>query len=151
MKKLHFLYIFSLIFFAHVVRAADSKSILGNWVTIDKKTGNPGSIVQISRQNDMFFGKIVKIYAHQEGKSKEVCTKCSDDRYNKPILGLTIVRNVREKKEGQYVDGAILSPSTGKEYHCTLELTDDGSQLILHVYAGSSMFSKTEVWTRFVQ
>lgn len=150
MKKLHFVYIFLLIFFAHMVRAADSDAILGDWVTVDKKTGNPGSIVQISRQNDLFFGKIVKIYAHQDGKSKEVCTKCSDDRYNKPILGLTIVRNVREQ-EGQYVDGSILNPSTGKEYHCILELTDDGAKLTLHVYAGSSMFSKTEVWTRLVQ
>ncbi len=123
------------------VRAAD-QNITGNWLTSNHNTNKLGATIQIFAKNGQYFGKIVKTL-----ESDKICSQCSGDRHNQPMLGLTMLRNVSAKPvNGVYLNGWILNPDTGKEYQCSLQLANDGKQLKIKVTKG--FFSKTKVWKR---
>ena len=82
------------------------------------------------------------------GEKKLVyCHHCRDDRKNKPILGLTIIRNMR-CQQGSCVGGTILDPRDGKVYRATMRLFDAGRLLKVRGYIGISLFGKSVVWAR---
>ncbi len=58
----------------------------------------------------------------KDAKQDSVCDKCTDERKDKPVLGMNIIRGAK-KSEGKDVweGGKILDPDNGKEY--TLRLT----------------------------
>ena len=87
--------------------------IEGKWKTIDDETGTPKSIVEIFKKSDgKYFGRISQLLIKPE---HETCVKCSDDRKNKPLVGLEIIRGL--KKDGdEFVGGTITNPKDGKTY-----------------------------------
>ena len=87
--------------------------IEGKWKTIDDETGKPKSIVEIFKKSDgKYFGRISQLLIKPE---HETCVKCSDDRKNKPLVGLEIIRGL--KKDGdEFVGGTITNPKDGKTY-----------------------------------
>ena len=87
--------------------------IEGKWKTIDDETGKPKSIVEIFKKSDgKYFGRISQLLSKPE---HETCVKCSDDRKNKPLVGLEIIRGL--KKDGdEFVGGTITNPKDGKTY-----------------------------------
>ncbi len=87
--------------------------IEGKWKTIDDETGKPKSIVEIFKKSDgKYFGRISQLLIKPENEN---CVKCSDDRKNKPLLGLEIIRGL--KKDGdEFVGGTITNPKDGKTY-----------------------------------
>jgi hypothetical protein len=60
--------------------------------------------------------------AAKDAKPDAVCDECTDDRKDKPVLGLEIIRGAK-KAEGKDVweGGKILDPENGRDY--TLRLT----------------------------
>ena len=107
MKKLLFASL--MLFFT----ALSYAQIEGKWKTIDDETGKPKSIVEIFKKSDgKYFGKISQLLIKPE---HETCVKCSDDRKNKPLVGLEIIRGL--KKDGDdFVGGTITNPKDGKTY-----------------------------------
>ena len=87
--------------------------IEGKWKTIDDETGKPKSIVEIFKKSDgKYFGRTSQLLIKPENEN---CVKCSDDRKNKPLLGLEIIRGL--KKDGdEFVGGTITNPKDGKTY-----------------------------------
>ncbi len=133
-----------------VVTAAPTSansSVMGKWQTRDEKTGEPSSVITIWQERGLYFGKISKIYSMKSHQPLERCLKCKGDQYNQPILGLTIIKNLKEE-EGKYVDGTILDPRSGKEYHCTLQVIKGGQELKVRGYLGVSLFGQTRIWYR---
>ena len=66
--------------------------IEGKWKTIDDETGKPKSIVEISKDSKgKYVGKIVQLLIKPENNN---CVKCKDDRKNKPLIGLEIIRGL---------------------------------------------------------
>jgi uncharacterized protein (DUF2147 family) len=120
---------------------------MGKWQTRDEKTGEPSSVITIWQERGLYFGKISKIYSMKSHQPLERCLKCKGDQYNQPILGLTIIKNLKEE-EGKYVDGTILDPRSGKEYHCTLQVIKGGQELKVRGYLGVSLFGQTRIWYR---
>src|SRR5660398_204709 len=51
----------------------------------------------------------------KDAKQDDVCDKCADERKNKPVLGLEIIRGAK-KSDGKEVweGGKILDPDNGK-------------------------------------
>ena len=47
-----------------------------------------------------------------------VCKDCTDERKDKPVLGMTIIRNVKaeRRRQGVLEGGDILDPNNGKVY-----------------------------------
>lgn len=124
------------------VAQAQSNDILGKWMTIDDESGQAKSIVEIFKKSDgKYYGKIVKLLQKPENEN---CVNCKDDRKNKPLLGLEIIRGL--KKDGnEFTGGNITDPKTGKTYKCTI--TRAGDKLNVRGYLGFSLIGRTQTWS----
>ena len=123
---------------------AQSQTIVGKWKTIDDETGNAKAIVEIYEESGKIYGKVVDIL--EEENKNRVCSNCSGDDKDKPILGMTIIKGLT--KDGDvYSKGKILDPKNGKLYKCfiTLETND---KLKVRGYIGISLFGRTQHWFR---
>lgn len=79
---------------------AQVSAILGDWMTVDDKTGEERSVVSIYKgQDGLYYGKIKKMLV---GEPELRCTKCVDADYNVPIEGLVIIRGMRAQ-DGQLI------------------------------------------------
>jgi len=88
-----------------------SASIEGYWKSIEERTGEQLSIVEIRKGNDgRYHGKIVYRYPNSHGIALTNCSKCPAPFTNKPILGLQILSGFREdpNKPDSYIDGRVL-------------------------------------------
>lgn len=115
--------------------------IEGKWKTIDDETGKAKSVVEISKNsNGQYVGKIIQLVNKPANNN---CVKCSDDRKNKPLLGLEIIRGL--KKDGnEFTGGTIMDPSSGKVYKCTIKR--QGDELNVRGYIGFSLMGRTQTW-----
>ena len=118
----------------------------GVWHTIDDKTGEVSSEVRITDNPGVLSGRIEKLL-RKNAKQDDVCDKCSDDRKDKPVLGMEIIRGAR-KTEGRDVweGGKILDPDNGKEYTLRLTPIDRGKRLEVRGYI--AFFFRTQTWIR---
>ena len=119
---------------------------VGNWNTVDDKTGEVKSIVRITDIGGSLSGVIAKILV-KDAKPDAICDKCSDDRKDKPMLGLQIIRGAK-KTEGKDVweGGKVLDPESGTNYTLRLTPIEDGKKLEMR----GSFFGigKTQTWVR---
>ena len=135
MKKL------ALAFAALFVSVFSFAQIEGKWKTIDDETGQAKSIVEISKNSKgQYTGKILQLLQKPENEN---CIKCTDDRKNKPLVGLEIIRGI--KKDGnEFTGGTITDPKSGKTYKCTI--TREGGKLKVRGYVGFSLIGRTQTW-----
>ena len=120
-------------------------SPLGQWKTIDDKSGAPRVIVIIEQRGDKYFGHIEQSFT--PGAQSRVCSKCSDDRKDKPIVGLEIIRNM-SKRDAEFVGGEILDPDSGWIYRCKFHLEEGGQKLSVRGFIGFSLFGRSQTWVR---
>jgi len=137
MKKL--LLSFALLF----IGVLSFAQIEGKWKTIDDETGKAKSIVEIWKKPDgKYYGKISQLLAKPENAN---CVACKDDRKNKPLIGLEIIRGL--KKDGEeFTDGTITDPKKGKTYKCTI--TRSGDKLNVRGYLGISLLGRDQTWLK---
>ena len=94
---------------------AQISSILGDWKTVDDKTGERRSVVTIYKGTDgLYYGKISKMLMYTDLDLK--CDQCKDEDYNAPIVGLVIIRGMHAE-DGELVGGKVLDPESGKFYY----------------------------------
>lgn len=125
--------------------SAAAADAVGRWKTIDSDTGKEKSIVEISRNsNGTYSGRIVELL--NPSKPNPVCDKCKDDRKNKPIKGMEIIRNMKADGPNEYSGGTILKPDEGKVYKSKMELVDGGKQL--EVSGCIAFICKSQTWIR---
>ena len=70
--------------------------------------------------------------------------KCSDDRKNKPLLGLEIIRGLKSE-DGEFTGGNITDPKNGKTYKCTVK-TDGADKLNVRGDVGFSLIGRSQTW-----
>ena len=130
---------------------AFSATIEGFWHSIDDRTGEKLSIVEIRKGADgRYHGKIVYRYPVPGGVALTHCTKCPPPYTNQPIVGLEFFSGFKEDpdKRNAYVDGKVLEPKSGKIYKGKANLSADGKRLRLRGYVGVSALGRTQVWIR---
>jgi uncharacterized protein (DUF2147 family) len=121
----------------------------GLWKTIDDNTKKEKSFVRIGESGGVFTGKVEKIVDPDTPKDA-VCKECSDERKDKPIVGMTILRNLRQSSDDktEFEGGDILDPNNGKVYKAKLKLVDNGSKLEVRGFIGISLLGRTQTWIR---
>lgn len=119
---------------------------VGTWQTLDDKTKEAKSEVQITDNDGVLTGKVTKLL-RRDAQKDAVCDACTDERKGKPLVGLEIIRGAR-KAEGKDVweDGKILDPENGKSY--TLRLTPIEGGRKLEVRGSIGPFGRTQTWVR---
>ena len=136
--------IFGLAVFFSIIFNAQGQTVIGKWKTIDDETGQAKSIVEIYEKSGKIYGKIIEIVNPE--KRKSLCTKCSGENKNAPILGLTIIKGL-VKDWDEYNGGKILDPNKGEEYKCLIVL-EEKDKLKVRGFVGVSLFGRTQYWSR---
>jgi uncharacterized protein (DUF2147 family) len=134
----------SLVLLVSMTFYAQNNGVVGKWKTIDDETGKAKSIVEIYERSGKIYGKIIDILDTE--KKKSLCTACSGEEKNKPVMGLEIIKGL--SKDGkEYNSGKILDPMTGKLYKCFMVL-DGNDKLNVRGYIGVALFGRTQTWKR---
>ncbi|MBL8309326.1 MAG: DUF2147 domain-containing protein [Burkholderiales bacterium] len=124
---------------------AAAQTPVGLWKTIDDSTGKEKSYVRITESNGVVTGKVEKIL--DPSKADQKCDECSDDRKGKPVVGMTIIRNVK-KQDGNWGGGDILDPNNGKVYSVRITPSSDNKKLDVKGYIGAPILGRTQTWLR---
>ena len=115
--------------------------IAGNWKTIDDETGKPKSIVEIFKKSDgKYYGKVIQLLIKPADPN---CSSCKDDRKEKPILGMEVIRGLK-KNQNDFDGGTITDPKTGKTYKCSIKREEN--RLIVRGYLGISLIGRNQTW-----
>lgn len=126
-------------------------SIEGYWRSIDDRTGEQLTIIEIRKVPDNTYrGKIVYIFPSAQGVVVTHCVNCPAPYTNKPRMGLDVLTGLVEDPEhpNNYTNGRIVESKTGKTYKGKARLSSDGKRLFMRGYVGISALGRTVVWIR---
>jgi uncharacterized protein (DUF2147 family) len=142
MKRLVWIVMLSLGLAARGAGAADAP--VGQWKTVDEKSGAVESVVEIYDQGGKLFGKIANLTkpTDEQGKPK-LCTKCTGADKDKPIVGLIIIKGLGADG-AHWKGGTILDPDDGKVYNAKLWVEE--GKLKVRGYLG--FFYRTQTWVK---
>ncbi len=119
----------------------------GVWKTIDDETKKEKSLIRLTDNGGVISGKLEK-FLDPDTKADAACDKCTDDRKDKPIMGMTLVRNAKQAADNKEVweGGDILDPNNGKVYKLRLKPLDGGKTMEVRGYIGP--FFRNQTWIR---
>ena len=120
----------------------------GLWKTVDDSTKKEKSLVRIVESGGVYTGKVEKVIDPDAPKDA-VCKDCTDDRKDKPVVGMTIIRNMKASGDKDVFEGGdILDPNNGKVYSAKLTLVEGGKKLDVRGYIGTPLLGRTQTWQR---
>ena len=126
--------------------SAQINLILGDWKTVDDKTGDNFSIVTIYKGTDgLYYGKVAKMLV---GPPNLKCDQCKGEDYNKPLEGLVIIRGMSyDKEKNQLVGGKVLDPESGKFYYGKI-YPKDGKLVLRGSLDKRGVLGRNQTWIR---
>lgn len=134
----------AIILLSALVMHAQVNQIVGDWMTVDDKTGDNYSIIHIYQSdNGLYYGKIAKMLV-DDGIGK--CVKCEGADKDKPYEQLIIIRDMKEKK-GELVGGRVLDPETGKTYYGKIYLKN-GDLVLRGSLDKAGILGRSQTWKR---
>ena len=124
-------------------------SPVGLWQSVDDATGKPRAEIRIGEAAGVLTGRIERSLLPSPAGAGPVllCTLCEDDRKDKPLLGMEIVRQMKAGSDAQTWEGGdILDPDKGKVFRLRLQLQDTGKKMQVRGYIGP--FFRNQIWIR---
>ncbi|MDD9316545.1 DUF2147 domain-containing protein [Acinetobacter lactucae] len=116
------------------------------WKTIDDATNQPRALVRFSQdKNGNLSANIEKILVPSEANK---CTMCESTYKNKSLIGLTIVKNLKNVGQNKYDKGSILDPQSDKTYRFSVIVSPSGEKLTARGYIGISAIGRNQTWYR---
>lgn len=134
------------IFACSLMATAQVNLILGDWKTVDDKTGDNFSIVTIYKGSDgLFYGKVSKMLV---GPSNLKCDQCKGEDHDKPLEGLVIIRGMSYNKDKNQLEGGkVLDPESGKFYYGKI-YPKDGKLVLRGSLDKRGFFGRNQTWIR---
>ena len=124
---------------------AQENTPVGLWKTIDDQTKEPTSYVRIWIDKGELLGNVERLIPKPGDPPDPKCTKCSGDKKDQPIVGMTIISGLRQERE-VWTGGHILDPDNGKVYKCRIKVEDGGKKLEVRGYIGVSLIGRSQTW-----
>lgn len=124
--------------------ALAQSSPIGIWKTIDDKTGEAKSHIEIYEKSGKLYGKVTKLLQRSQDT---VCEKCPGKKKNQPLVGMLVIDGLEAYKD-YWQSGTILDPETGNEYGCSIWLADGKTdELKVRGKHWTGLF-RTQTWFR---
>ena len=125
-------------------QAQEAQTVLGEWYTEEKKAK-----VEIYECETGYCGKIVWL---KEPNNPDGTQKLDDENpdtslRSRTIIGSNILTGLEYEGDGEWEDGEIYDPESGKTYSCLMELEDDDT-LEVRGFIGLSLIGRSQTWTR---
>lgn len=143
--KTSWLFLFSMLLGMSTKAQNNPDACVGTWLTGSKK-----GHVQIYKQGDKYFGKIVWLKEPNNpttGQPRTDINNSDAQKKTRPLLGLVNLRDFKYDGSNTWDDGKIYDPENGKEYSCKMKLVD-ANHLDVRGYIGISLMGRTDSWTR---
>jgi uncharacterized protein (DUF2147 family) len=121
--------------------------LLGKWKTIDDETGRVKSVVEIVERDGLYYGTVVELFRLPDEDQDPYCDKCEDDRKDKRVMGMEIVRDMKFDEKWEWEDGTICDPKKGSVYDCEMWFEDDNLD-VLKVRGYILFLFRTQEWMR---
>jgi uncharacterized protein (DUF2147 family) len=122
-------------------------SPVGLWQSIDDETGKPRAEIRISEISGVLTGRIERSLTPITSDTPVLCALCTDDRKDKPLIGMEIIRQMRPGNDLRtWEGGEIMDPDKGKVFRLRLQLQDDGKKMQVRGYIGP--FYRNQTWIR---
>ncbi len=136
------LFIIAIICLIPFAKAQNPNSILGFWLS-DTKKGK----IEIFQSGNKYYGKLVWAtnLVDAKGVSRKDINNPNEKLKNRPLLNAVLFTDFIYK-DGEWDDGKIYDPTSGKTYSGTMKVK--GDNLEIRGYLGISLFGKTKVWQR---
>lgn len=134
----------ALLFMAATLPAQEASAVLGEWSTEDDM-----ATVRIYECSSGYCGEIVALKEPEnlDGTAKLDLENPDASLRSREIIGINILTGLEYEGEGEYGDGEIYDPKSGKTYSCLMELEDDNT-LEVRGFVGFSLIGRSQTWTR---
>lgn len=147
MKKFNVLFLLFSFALAFTASAQDYKAddVLGTWLNEDQDAH-----IKVYQEGDKYFGKIVWLKNptdEETGKPKLDKENPDEELQKRPIMGIILLSDFVYDGDGEWDDGDIYDPKSGKTYSCYMELKSM-DKLKIRGYVGISLLGRTTYWTR---
>ena len=125
-------------------RAQEAQDVLGEWYTEDQQAK-----VEIYPCEDVYCGRLtwLKEPKNPDGTPKLDTKNPDASLQSRAIEGLTILTGLEYEGDGEWEDGEIYDPESGKTYSCLMELEDENT-LEIRGFIGVSLLGRSQTWTR---
>lgn len=120
-----------------------AQEITGLWTSIDDKTGEEKSQVEIEIKDGKLYGTVVKLF-NEDQNYNPLCDDCKGELHNKPVLGMQIINGLQQEDKRWIGDKGILDPENGKFYD--VKIWVEGDELKIRGYIG--FLYRTQTWKR---
>jgi len=131
--------------------SANNDPLLGQWKTIDDRTGYSLADVIISKDaKDRYMAKIVNVREVPRAVPQQNCTQCTGSLKDQPLVGLTMLEGLSSHPENtnEFINGTLLDPISGKLYQTRARLKNNGRHLAIHSRTEGFPVGRNMTWIK---